>query len=157
MRTPSSALPAWPNGLVEGFGAPLPLDLAASFTIFFALGAAFFATFFAVFLAGFAAFFCFLAIGVSLYVFPSAHSRVSGNPVLGSGSLLLRGRAARELFLLQLAPRIEIADAARLAAGSRIENRIDQRRLARVHCGVDGTFEFVGRGRVDADAAERLD
>jgi hypothetical protein len=24
MRTPSSALPAWPNGFVVGFGRPLP-------------------------------------------------------------------------------------------------------------------------------------
>ena len=29
MRTHSSALPAWPNGLVDGFGRPLPLIAAA--------------------------------------------------------------------------------------------------------------------------------
>ena len=48
MRTPSSALPAWPNGLVEGFGRPLPFFFAAgffgaSFTTFFDFAAAFFA------------------------------------------------------------------------------------------------------------------
>ena len=38
--TPSSALPAWPYGLLEGFGRPLPSAFAAgffdfSFTTFF--------------------------------------------------------------------------------------------------------------------------
>src|ERR1041385_6221253 len=62
MRTPSSALPAAPYGLVEGFGRPLPFFLATSFTTFLDFAAAFFAAF----LAGFAAFFFALAIAVSL-------------------------------------------------------------------------------------------
>src|SRR5436305_1002313 len=94
MRTPSSALPACPNGLAEGFGSPLPFFLATSFTIFFDFAAAFFVAFF----AGFAALFFALAMG------PSG------------------------LLLLQLALRIEIADAAGFAAGSRIEHRVDQSR-----------------------------
>src|SRR5580704_648808 len=60
------------------------------------------------------------------------------------------------LFLLQLALRIEVADAAALAAGSRVQHRIDQGRLARVHRRVDGALEFIGGRRIDADAAERL-
>src|SRR5436853_259489 len=36
MRTPSSALPAWPQGLVEGRGRALPDFLLFSFTVFFA-------------------------------------------------------------------------------------------------------------------------
>ena len=67
MRTPSSAFPACPNGLVDGFGRPLPFCFAAGFftaaslTSFFA-GLACFAALAAGFLAGFTAFFCFLAI-----------------------------------------------------------------------------------------------
>src|SRR5262249_35069567 len=56
-----------------------------------------------------------------------------------------------------LALRIEIADAAALAAGGRVDHRVDERRLAAVHRGVDGPLEFVGARRIDADAAERLD
>ena len=43
MRTPSSALPAWPNGLLDGFGKPFAAAffaagfLAFSFTTFFAV------------------------------------------------------------------------------------------------------------------------
>src|SRR6516225_7255264 len=42
MRTPSSALPAWPHGIVDGRGIPLPFAclavglFAATFTVFFA-------------------------------------------------------------------------------------------------------------------------
>src|SRR5438477_6946651 len=65
MRTPSSALPAWPNGLLDGFGRPLPLlFLATSFTIFFDFAAAFLA----VLRAGLPAFFFALAICCLLYV-----------------------------------------------------------------------------------------
>src|SRR3954453_3817636 len=83
---PSSALPAWPKGFVDGFGRPLPLPtplaivaftLATAllselfFVCFFAaecFAAAFFAAtlragaFALVLFAGLAAFFCFLAI-----------------------------------------------------------------------------------------------
>src|SRR5664279_509603 len=47
------------------------------------------------------------------------------------------------LFLLQLALRIEVADPAALAAGSRVQHRVDQGRLARVHRCVDGAPEFI--------------
>src|ERR1700760_1958406 len=58
MRTPSSALPAWPQGIADGAGTPLPFDLAAGFlaapvTVFLAgLFAADFTTRFADFFAG---------------------------------------------------------------------------------------------------------
>src|SRR3981081_2711562 len=62
----------------------------------------------------------------------------------------------RRLFLLQLALRIEVADPAALAAGRRVQHRIDQGRLARIHRRVDGALEFIRGRRIDADAAERL-
>src|SRR5262249_42155745 len=58
------------------------------------------------------------------------------------------------LLLLQDALRIEVADAAALRARGGIDHRVDQRRLARLHGFVDGALEFVGRGGIDADAAE---
>src|ERR1044072_6093654 len=67
-----------------------------------------------------------------------------------------RASASAASLLLQLALRVEIADAAALAAGGRIERRIDQRGLSAVHRGVDGAFEFVWARRIDADAAEGL-
>src|SRR5260370_41764605 len=65
---------------------------------------------------------------------------------------------AREavLFLAKYALRIEVADRAALGAGRGIDHGVDQGRLAGVHRLVDGAFEFVRRGRVDACAAERL-
>src|SRR5258707_12319755 len=60
------------------------------------------------------------------------------------------------LFLPKLALRIEIADAAALAAGGRIDYRVDQGGLARVHRRVHGALQLVGRRRIDARAAERL-
>src|SRR5216684_5545757 len=60
------------------------------------------------------------------------------------------------LFLLQNALRIEIADAPALGAGRRVDHGVDQGRLARIHRRVDGALQFIRRGRVDADAAERL-
>src|SRR3954447_18241556 len=56
------------------------------------------------------------------------------------------------LFLLQDTLRIEVADAAALGPGGRIDHRVDERRLARGHRLVDGALELVGRGRVHADA-----
>src|SRR5438874_2205798 len=131
MRTPSSALPAWPNGLLEGFGRPLPFFFATSFTTFLDFAAAFLA----VFLADFAAFFCFFAM-CCLPLSPLMPAK-AGIQFLTSGSPLLRGRAAGESLLLQLALRIEVADAAGLAAGSRVDHCVDQRRLARIHRGID--------------------
>src|SRR5438270_10292853 len=136
MRTPSSALPAWPNGLVEGFGTPLPFFLATSFTTLLDFAAAFFA----VLRADFAAFFCFFAM-CCLPLSPLMPAK-AGIQFLASGSPLSRGRAAGESLLLQLALRVEVADAAAFAAGRRIDHRIDQRRLAAVHRGIDGALEL---------------
>src|SRR5580658_2499526 len=52
---------------------------------------------------------------------------------------------------------VEIADVAALAARRRIDHRVDQRGLAGVHGRVDGAFQLVRRGRIDANAAEPLD
>src|SRR5258706_1357188 len=74
-----------------------------------------------------------------------------------------RGGAARgpapdvaNLFLAKHGLRVEVADAAALRAGCRVDHRVDQGRLAGVHGLVRGSFEFVRRRRVHADAAERL-
>ena len=119
MRTPSSALPAWPNGLLDGLGCPLPFFLATSFTTFFDFAAAFFAAFFASFLAGFAAFFCFLAI-CCLPVFPSAHSRASGNPANDALGPRFRGdeRMCHFFFSLLCGLRLPMRPLSLPAAGS---------------------------------------
>src|SRR6185436_13749167 len=66
-----------------------------------------------------------------------------------------RGAAPpRASFLLQLALRIEVADAAALAARAGIEHRVDQGRLAGIHRGIDRALELIGARRVDADAAK---
>src|SRR5277367_5988605 len=49
------------------------------------------------------------------------------------------------LFLAQHALRVEVADAAALAAGGRVDHRVDQGRLAGVHRRVDGPLQLVGR------------
>src|SRR6266404_1653751 len=74
-----------------------------------------------------------------------------------------RGGAARgpapdvaNLFLAKHALRVEVADAAALRAGCRVDHRVDQRRLAGVHGLVHGAFELVRRRRVHTDAAEGL-
>src|SRR5207253_152170 len=61
------------------------------------------------------------------------------------------------LFLAELALRVEIADSAALAAGSRIEHRVDEGRLARIHGRVDGPLQLIRRGRIDPYAAKSLD
>src|SRR5258708_40033585 len=63
---------------------------------------------------------------------------------------------ADDLLLAQLALRIEVADAAALAAGRRIDHRVDQGGLARIHRGIHRALELVGRRGVDARAAESL-
>src|SRR5208282_1934890 len=60
-------------------------------------------------------------------------------------------------LLRQGAARVEIADVATLAARRRVDHRVDQRGLAGVHGRVDGAFQLVRRGRVDANPAEPLD
>src|SRR6185437_5377844 len=56
----------------------------------------------------------------------------------------------------EFALRIEVADAAALAASRGIKHRVDQRRFARIHGLVHGAFEIVRGRRVDAHAAEAL-
>src|SRR4029078_2632952 len=65
-----------------------------------------------------------------------------------------KGLGGDFLLLLQNALRIEVADAAALRARGRVDHRVDQRRLARVHRRVDGLLQLVGRGGIHADAAE---
>src|SRR5712671_4421134 len=66
-----------------------------------------------------------------------------------------RGGAARgpapgvaNLFLAKHALRVEVADAAALRAGCRVDHRVDQCRLAGIHGLVHGAFELVRRRRV---------
>src|SRR5207248_6336723 len=87
-----------------------------------------------------------------------------GHPIASSHRILRRVSASRErtacsssLFLAQRALRVEIADASALAAGRRVDHRIDEGWVTGVHRLVYGTLEFIGRRRIDADAAERLD
>src|SRR5262249_7144945 len=64
------------------------------------------------------------------------------------------GTACSFLFLANRALRIELADAAALGAGRRVDHRVDEGRLAGVHGRVDRALEFVRRCRLNADAAE---
>src|SRR6185312_9277187 len=115
-------------GLVEGFGRPL---LAA------ALAAGFVALDFTAFLAtalvlAFAFLTFFFAIVVpfaSVLNSISSRSRVCDAPLRAAS----RPGCPCGSFLLQRALRIEVADAAALAAGTRIEHRVDERRLAGIH------------------------
>src|SRR5271167_2608342 len=52
---------------------------------------------------------------------------------------------------------VEIADIAALAARRRVDHGVDKRRLSGVHGRVDGAFQFVRRGCIDANPAEPLD
>src|SRR5262249_39122868 len=60
------------------------------------------------------------------------------------------------LFFAKRALRIEIADAAALAAGRWVDHRVDEGRLAGVHCLAHGALELVWRRHIDAYAAERF-
>src|SRR5438132_12010798 len=108
MRTPSSAMPAWPYGLVEGFGTPFA-------TTFFAVD---------VFAFSFATFFD-AALDLDL-TFVLAFLLVA--IVVSSENSI----DVADLFLAKHALRVEIADAAALAAGRRIDHRVDESRLAGV-------------------------
>src|SRR6478672_9254838 len=130
MRTPSRALPACPNGLLDGLGRPFAI-------VFFAAGfSAFnFTTFFDAALAlgfVFALAFTFFAIVVSF------RSSIDGT----------------DLFLAKHALRVEVADTPALAAGRRVDHRVDECRLAGVHRLVHGALQLVGRRHIDADASE---
>src|SRR5215212_11199329 len=59
-----------------------------------------------------------------------------------------------ELFFAKYTLRVEVADAAALGAGRRVDHRVDEGRLAGIHGLVDRAAEFVGRRRVHADATE---
>src|ERR1700674_344619 len=74
-----------------------------------------------------------------------------------------RGGAARgpapdvaNLFLAKHALRVEVADAAALGAGRRVDHRVDQGRLAGVHRLVHGATQLIGRCHMGANAAECL-
>src|SRR5450755_2516975 len=60
------------------------------------------------------------------------------------------------LFFAKHALWIEIANAAALTAGGRVDHCIDEGRLTGVHSLVYGALELVRRRRVDADAAESI-
>src|ERR1700681_1660837 len=85
----------------------------------------------------------------SALVICSLHRNVVVMPAKGA-------RRAADLFLLQLALRIEVADPAAFAAGRRIQYRVDQSRLARIHGRIDRALQLVRRGRIDADTAKGL-
>src|SRR5207248_7590199 len=70
--------------------------------------------------------------------------------------ILSRRRRTLVLLLPKRALRVEVADAAALAAGSRVDHGVDEGRLPRVHRLVHGALQLVGRRRVDADAAKRF-
>src|SRR6516165_4097795 len=97
MRMPSSALPSLPHGLVDTLGRPLPFAFLATTLSAGRLAAL-------AFLAALSLRFAFLSFFFAMSV---------------SDRLNAVG-AARDLLLAQLALRIEVADAAALAAGRRI-------------------------------------
>src|SRR5262252_244308 len=129
--TPSSALPSLPHGLVETLGRPLPFAFLATTLSAGRLAAL-------AFLAALSLRFAFLSFFFAIFV---------------SDCLNAVG-AAGDLLLAQLALRVEVADAAALAAGRRIDDSVDEGRLARVERIVDRAPELVGRGGIDADTAE---
>src|SRR5258708_2244151 len=127
MRTPSSALPSPPKGLVDGGGRE---EMPLCATSLFAAG--FFATDFTAFFAaglpaaGFlaAAFFtAFFAAGVDLVC------TLACTLVLAFAFLRVAIAIPLSLFLAKHALRIEIADAAALAAGGRVAHRLGEGRL----------------------------
>src|SRR5215471_19921878 len=130
MRTPSSALPAAPQDLVLGRGRPFD---AAALPGFFDFN-------FTTFLA--AVFDLALALALLRFLV------IARSPLIPVDA---RTNRACSLFLANHALRVEVADAAALAAGGRIDRRVDERRLAGIHRRVDGAFEFVRRGGIGAD------
>src|SRR6476469_3396318 len=149
MRTPVSALPSCPYGLLDARDKPLCLPLCLSLVLPFALrAAASFTTLRADFFAAAFVFFCFfLAISSppSLRLTP----RTSGHPASYPIDVT-------DLFLAKHALRGEIADAATLAAGCRIDHRGDEGGVPGVHRRVHCARSFIRRRRIDADAAEGL-
>src|SRR5947209_2337853 len=120
MRTPSSALPASPHGLALGLGigaaAPaMPTGAARLTAVFLGLD---FTTFF--FTAGFfAAAFGFFDFLRGAIFHPLLY--------LGVVSRASRGEGRRStLFFADHALRVEVADAAALGAGRRVDHRVDE-------------------------------
>src|SRR5438128_2489022 len=116
MRTPSSALPASPQGLVEGCGRPFPTAFFA--TDFFAFS---FATFFDAALDLDLTFVLAVTFLLVAIVVPSKSSIDVAN-----------------LFLANHALRVELADATALGAGRRVDHRVDQSGFAGLDRGRDG-------------------
>src|SRR5215208_3098698 len=79
-----------------------------------------------------------------------AYAEMSGEFVICRSSL----RAW--LFFAKRALRVEVADAAALAPGSRVEHRVDQSGLAAVHRRVHRALELIRARHVGADAAESV-
>src|SRR5580700_438495 len=144
MRTPSSALPASPKGLAEGSGrenAPAPLPTPGFFaTAGFFITMGFLAEaagrFVADLILGPAALAFFAAPFLTTAFFAAGFTIRWAMSPLRNGSI--------RSFLAKFALRVEIANAAALAAGGRIDHRIDKGRLAGIHGFVHGAFEFVG-------------
>src|SRR5437899_2716106 len=154
MRTPSSALPASPHGLALGLGigaaarAMRPTTGATRLTAVF-LGLDF-TTFF--FTAGFfAAAFGFFDFLRGAIFHPPLYLGVVSRASRHSGE----GQRTT-LFFSDHALRVEVADAAALGAGRRVDHRVDEGRLAGIHGLVHGAPQLVRRRRIDADAAECL-
>src|SRR6266700_724555 len=156
MRTPSSARPAFPHGLEEDFGKAeaaaarfdTTLRPGCDFAVFFATGllpAAFGRDFIAFALLRVAIVVSPLYLSMIWFSVPGAYSTPGHSSI-----------DAADLFLANHALRIEVADAAALGPGRRVDRRVDEGRLAGVHGRVDGALELVGRCHMSADAAECL-
>src|SRR5712691_8372789 len=126
MRTPSSALPASPHGLALGFGigaaaSAMPTGATRLTAVFLGLD---FATFF--FTAGFfAAAFGFFDFLRGAIFHPLLYLGVVSRASRHSGE----GRRST-LFFADHALRVEVADAAALGAGRRVDHRVYEGRLA---------------------------
>ena len=57
-------------------------------------------------------------------------------------------------FLAQFTLWVEVADSATLAAGGWVNRCVDESWSARIHRRINGALQFVGSGRMDADAAK---
>src|SRR5260370_29918823 len=124
MRTPSSALPARPQGLVEGRGRPsadAAVFLGARFTTFLA----------DLFPPALVLDLLFLRVVI---VVPLDESAID----------------SADLFLANRALRIEVADAAALGAGRRVDHRVDKGRLAGGHPLVHRATHLIARRHLGA-------
>src|SRR5204862_4519388 len=120
MRMPSSALPSLPKGLLDGLGRALPLVFGLTGAFAFSFGAGLRE-----------ASFTTLREAALLFVRAGFFLAISLSSKLG-------------LFLAKHALRIEVADASALAAGRRVDHRIDEGGLAAIHGLVHGALQLVG-------------